>query len=123
HEGTRGVSARPAASLPRGPAGRTRTALLAAATRGSKVRGRRRHAPLAALSVPERRRETALRRRLLRELGKERGAESPRRRREDTDRGVPRHREPARAKTLGLLRQRRLPDQLPERVGPHSGAQ
>src|SRR6266851_2949936 len=121
--GTAGRSVRPPASLPGAPAGGPCTALFAAAARGSKVRSRSRHAPLAALSVPERRRDAALRRRLLRELGKKRGTESPRRRREDTYWGVPRYGEPAPAKALGLLRQRRLPDQLPERVGPHPGAQ
>src|SRR3989454_4707366 len=123
HGGTAGRSVRPPASLPRAAAGGPRTALFAAAARGSKVRNRRRHAPLAALSVPERRRETALRRRLLRELGKKRAAESPRRRREDPYPGGSRYGEPAPERTLGFLRQRRFPNQLPERVGPHSGAQ
>ena len=61
------------------------------------------------------------RRRLLRELGKERAAESPKETRGRPSAAHVTRASPAEA--LGLLRQRRLPDRLPGTVGPHSGAQ
>jgi hypothetical protein len=55
-------------------------------------------------------------------LGKN-GVEKTARRPEDADRRLSRHRQPAAAETDRLLRRRRLPDQLSERLGQESGAQ
>ena len=62
-------------------------------------------------------------RRLLRHAGQERHGEDARGRPEDAGRRVPRHRQPAAQEAHRLLRRRRLPDQLPERVGQAPGPQ
>ena len=62
-------------------------------------------------------------RRLLRHAGQERHRQDARGRPEDAARRLPRHRQPAAPEAHRLLRRRRLPDQLPERVGQAPGPQ
>ena len=62
-------------------------------------------------------RPPAARRRLLRDARQERHRQDARGRPEDAGRRLPRDRQPAAQEAHRLLRRRRLPDQLPERVG------
>jgi hypothetical protein len=68
------------------------------------------------------RRPPALRRRLLCYPGQAGRRQVCRGRQEDADRRLSRHRQPAPAEAGRSLRQRRLPDQLPERMGPPARA-
>ncbi len=113
---------RPPARLPE-QAGRNPGAALPAATAaGPEACRGRRHPEIAALPLSERQRHAALRRRLLHHPRQTRRRQAQGRRQENARRRLSRHLQPAAQEAYRLLRQRRLPHQLPQRMGQDARA-